>query len=82
MNKSKTPIFSKPDEMAMTISYQAMRLTWIVVNIIWIGMVIYYFMDGSLSPIPLIALIAAEIIYGVIYGILRWRMTRGGADTE
>ena len=82
MSKRTRSIFSKPDEMEMLISYRAMRLTWIVVNAIFVGAAVVFLINDGLNPVSVLALIAAESIYFVIKGVLRWQMTRGGEDTE
>lgn len=80
VKQRKTTLFSKPDEMEAAVSYQAMRLTWIVVNIVFIGAGIMFLMNGGQNPISLLALVAVEATYFIVKAFLSWRMTRGGAD--
>lgn len=75
-------VFSKPDEMEMAISHQAMRLTWIIVNIIFVVMAVYFFFSNGQNPIPLLLLVCAEAIYFALKAVMRWRMTKDGADNE
>ncbi len=82
MNKRKTGMFSKPDEMEVMISYRAMRLTWIIINITFIGVAIVFLISGGLNPLSALALVVAEGVYFIIKGILSWQMTHGGKDTE
>lgn len=82
MSKRKTSMFSKPDEMEMMISYRAMRLTWIVINIIFVGAAVVFLINGGLNPVSVLALVAAEGVYFIIKGIVSWQLTRGGKDTE
>ena len=83
MSKRKSTIFStKPNEMEAQISYQAMRLTWLIINIAFIVLAIYFFTNGGVNPLSLLALVAAQIIYHLIYFILKWNMTHGGKDNQ
>jgi hypothetical protein len=84
MNKRKAMnILPKPNEMEMITSYQAMRLTWIIVNIIWVGSIVVFLINGNGGfIISTLTLLVAEVIYFITMGILRWRMTRGGEDNE
>lgn len=73
-------IFSKPDEMEKVVSYRAMILTWIIINITFVVLAVISFMNNTINPISLTLLVAAEIIYFVIKFILRLGMTKGGRE--
>lgn len=83
MNKAnKRTFLSKPDEMEMAISYQAMRITWAAINIIFIILAVIYFINGGFNPVGITALVLAEIIYFIVKSTLSWNMTRGGEDKK
>ena len=82
MNNLTNGIFSKPDEMEAKISYQAMRITWITINSLFVVGMTLYFLNGGNNPISLTMLLAAEIIYFTVKAFLSWRLTRGGEDNE
>lgn len=74
--------FSKPDEMEAAISYQATRITWNIVNTLFVLGVFWSLAVEQINPISGLALLLAEAIYFTIKVFLRWRLTRGGKDNE
>ena len=75
-------IFSNPDEKEAKVSYQAMRITWITINSLFVVGMIWFFLNGGNNPISLIMLVAAEVIYITVKAFLNWRLTHGGKDNE
>lgn len=75
-------LFSKPDEMEAQISYHAMKITWVIVNLIFVGGILWFSVNGNNNPVPLIALLLAEAVYFTVRAFLKWKLVRGGADNE
>ncbi len=85
MSKQTTALSSGPDEMEIAVSYQAMRITWTIVNVVFVGAAIVFLANGGaggINPISLVLLVAAEIVFFVVKSLLTWKMTRGGVDKE
>ena len=82
MNNLSKSIFSKPDEMEAKISYQAMRITWITINSLFVVGMIWFFLNGGNNPISLTMLLAAEVIYFTAKAYINLRLTRSGKDNE
>lgn len=70
----------KPDEMEKAISYQAMRMTWTIINIAFIILVVFALFSDSINPISLVFLLSAELVYFAIKFVLRYNMTKGGRE--
>lgn len=82
MNITLRSVFSKPDEMEAAISYEATRITWIIVNTIFTLFALWSFVYEKNNLIPLLTLLAAEAIYFTVKSFLSWKITRGGKDIE
>ena len=82
MSNLTKSIFSNPDEMEAKVSYQAMRITWITINSLFVVGMIWFFLNEGNNPISLTMLLAAELIYFTVKAFLNWRLTRGGKDNE
>lgn len=65
----------KVDDTELLASYQAIRLTFITVNIVFIGSAIYAYANGLTNPLVLLWLVFAEILYFAIKAIVRTRIS-------
>jgi len=63
------------DQTELIASYQAIRLTFITVNIVFIGSAIYAYMNEVANPIVLLWIVFAEILYFAIKAIVRARIS-------
>jgi len=81
-NQKTKSFFSKPDEMDMLISYQAIRITWIIMHVVFVASIVYFLITGDQKIYYPIILLVAEGIYYTVKAYLKWNMTRGGQDNE
>lgn len=65
----------KVDETELLASYQAIRLTFITVNFVFIGAAIYAYTNEAVNPIVLLWIVFAEILYFAIKAIVRARIS-------
>lgn len=70
----------KPDEMEKAISYQAMKITWTIVNAAFVVLVLVAIVTDTVNPVSLAFLLVAEAIYLVTQYILRYNMTKDGRE--
>ncbi len=70
----------KPDEMEKAISYQAMKITWTIVNVAFVTLLVVAFVANTVNPVSVAFLLVAEAIYLVTQYVLRYNMTKDGRE--
>ena len=66
--------------MEKAISYQAMKITWTIVNVAFVVLLIVALLINTVNPVSVAFLLVAEAIYLVTQYILRYNMTKGGRE--